>query len=84
MRDAVFGREEAAGEGEAGVAAGEVAGFGGGREELEGSGAVDGQVVDGFVGSGGSGGVGGCGEHGGYGFEVGGGEGFTLVDLRRD
>ena len=70
MGNAVFGWFQIALEGLAGVAAGEVAGFGDGVEELEGCGAMDGEVVDGFVDLGVVGDVGGLGEHRKDGFRV--------------
>lgn len=82
MGDAVVGGEEGRREDFAGVDASEDAGFGGGVEELAESVAMDGEVVDGFVGDGGfAGSVGGLREHGHDGSRVGICERFILGEV---
>ena len=83
MRDAGVGREEIGIEDAPGVSAREVSGLGDGVEDLSEGGAMDGQVVDGFVLEEGSvWGVVRDGEHGLDGASVGGCEAFTLLRKR--
>ena len=76
------GEARGGGEDAAGVGAVELAGFGGGVEELGERHGVHGEVVDGF-GGGGGGGERGGGNHGVDGFGVGEGEGFFLCVRER-
>ena len=78
--DGGVGEARGAGEDAASVDAGELAGFGDGVEDLGVRQAVDGEVVDGFVGSliAGVGGVAGCWDHFLNGAGVGEGQWFTL------
>lgn len=78
MWDAVFGGEETSLEGLSSVAPVKVAGFGNWLEELEGRGAVDRQIVDGFVYLRVIGDVGSLRKHGEDGFRVGRCEWFAL------
>ena len=71
MWDAVFGGEEGAIEDFACVPSGEVPRFGDGVKDLEGRCAVDGEVIDGFVGDGVVRDERGFGKHGGDGSGVG-------------
>ena len=79
MRDTIFRGEKFAIEDFAGIATGEVAGFGDGMEKLNGRSAMDWEIIDGFMGYRVVGYIWCCWEHRGNGSGIGGCECFALV-----